>query len=304
MKRTHLLGILSSVFLAVPATASAASMYDLSGFMDYTYTAIHDADPDQESDFDGNAELDLDANAMDGRVKGRIDVDLFLSDSNRDSADLEQAYAQWDIVKEMGLQVGTFNSGLGWEEEDAINLYQTSHGQLFDFFDAQTNLSGNNVIGAVGYAQFNAVDIRLGFLNDLGDAQDENSLMAQASAELVDGVNIEGSVVTQDGQAGNLFDINSSYQRGPLLVALELLAAEDNVNYGWGATGNYQIGNEFSVTGRFDSLDFDNASDTTSFTLAGIWQAMKNLELYLEYRLDDNGSTDNRLTLEALATFL
>lgn len=306
MTRNRLIGGLSCVLLAHAASASADAEYDLSGFLDYVYTGVNDLVPNQESKFDGNAEMDMKAKAMGGKVAGRVDVDFFLSNSNRDSADLEQAFAQWNITDRMGLDVGAVNSGIGWEKEDAIDLLQTSHGQIYDFFDSQTALAGNNVEGALFRAIIGKVNTRVGFLNDLGDSSGHNSILVQAASDIINGFNVQGSFVTQHAQAGNMLDVNSTYRRGPLIVAVELMTAEQTVDYGWGGMGHFDFGNRYGVTGRIDHVDYSKSTFNaiTSYTVAGIWDAMENFQLYLEYRGDDNGTWNNRLTLEALARFL
>lgn len=306
MTRYGLFGVLGCALLMHTGSADADAEYDLSGFLDYVYTGVNDLVPNQESKFDGNAELDMKARGMGGRVAGRVDVDFFLSNSNRDSADLEQAFASWNITDRMGLDAGAVNSGIGWEKEDAIDLLQTSHGQLYTFFDNQTALAGNNVEGALFRAHLGKVHARVGFLNDLGDAANQNSILAQASADVINGLNLQGSYVTQHGQAGNLLDVNGTYRRGPVTVAAEFMTAEHTVNYGWGTTGHLEIGKRYGATVRVDHLNYADSSvtNTTSYTLAGIWNAMENFQLYLEYRGDDNGTWNNRLTLEALARFM
>lgn len=306
MTKYGLFGVLGCAVLMHAGGARADTQYDLSGFLDYVYTGVNDLAPNQESKFDGNAELDMKAKGMGGRLGARVDADFFLSNSNRDSADLEQAFVQWNITDRLGLDAGAVNSGIGWEKEDAINLLQTSHGQLYTFFDGQTALAGNNVEGVLFRARLGKVNTRVGYLNDLGDEADHNSILVQAGADVINGLSVQGSYVTQHAQAGNLLDINGTYRRGPVTAAVEFMTAEQTVDYGWGTTGHLDIGKRYGVTGRIDHLKYanNNVHSTTSYTVAGIWNAMEYFQLYLEYRGDDNGTWNNRLTLEGLARFM
>lgn len=314
MRKAYLMGVVGCAVLLNPCLASAAeATYDLSGFLDTTYSAINDFDSAQRNRFNGLGELDIAGNTMGGKVGGLLDLNFFLNDANNNSTTVEQAFATWNITDRLGVDVGAFNSGLGWEKQDPTDLLTVTHGQLFDFFDAQTALYGNDVEGVLLHSSFQppagkAVNARLGFLNDLGDAQHHNSIMIQAGSDVVTGVNVQGSFVTQHLQAGNIADVNGTYRRGPLTVGLEFLTAEHEVDYGWGTTAHYDLTGTFGVTGRIDYLNREHTSvavkNSVSYTVAGIWKAKDNLKLYVEYRGDDTGTWDNRFTLEAVAVFM
>jgi hypothetical protein len=306
MKKQYLLGLVGCAVLMHTASAWADPVYNLAGFLDYTYTGVNDLVPATESKFNGLGELDIGAKALQGKLGGLLDLNFLVNSANQGSTKVEQAFLTWNITDRLGVDVGEMNSGLGWEKQDPTDLYTISHGQLFTFFDNQTSgLYGNNVEGAFIHGAYNKVNARLGFLNDLGDTANQNSLLIQGGADIINGVNVQGSIVTQHGQSGNLLDLNSTYRRGPLLVGLELMTAEHDVDYAWGATGHLDLNNRFGVTGRVDYMNFANANakNIVAYTVDGIWTAMENLQLYAEYRADDNGTWNNSLFLQALARF-
>ncbi len=288
--------------------ASAASAeYNLSGFLDSVYTGVNDLAPSTESKFSGLGELDIGAKSPAGKVGGLLDLNFLLNSANQGVARIEQAYINWDITDRLGLDVGAMNSGLGLEKEDPTDLLTITHGQLYTFFDNQTSgLYGNNIEGVFLNGSYNRVNARFAFLNDLGDTASQNSVLLQAGADIINGLNVQGSFITQHAQAGNIFDINSTYRRGPVSMAVEVMTAEQTVDYGWGGTGHIDIGSRYGITGRIDHIKYANnvINADTSYTIAGIWNALENFQVYMEYRADDNGKWNSQLTLQGLARFL
>lgn len=326
MKRI-LIGLMGAA--ALPAHAAGSDLnYHIGGFLDALYGGVNEAVPAIKSKFNTNGEVDLTASK--GRLSGRVDTDFYLTHSVYYSAYpyaaydgtvsaatapqgapisgvyIEQAYLDWAIDDRLSVDAGAFNANLGWEKEDTIDLYQTSHGQIYNFFNAQTGMYGQNVAGAALNGRYRNLSGRVALLNDLSDSSGKNSLLLQASADIVNGLNVAGSFVTQHAQAGNMLDLNSTYRRGPLIIGGEFVTAEHTLNYGWGFTAHYDLTPRYGVTGRIDYLNASNNAfnNTVSYTVDGIWNALENLTLRVEYRADDNGSWNNRLTLQAVAYYL
>lgn len=325
MRKLFFAGLLASACLISPGAISAASMFDITGYIDGLYTAVNDQDPHENNKFEGKGEIDFNSVAMEGRVTGLLDLNYFVESngtSNGGSPEegnyfldnfahkdiqVEQAIARVNVFDGVGLDVGQFNSDLSWEGQDPVDLYQTTHGQLFNFYDQQTSLYGNDVLGAALNANLKKADIRLGVVNDIGNAKSAQSLMAMVKGEVFNGLQMEGSVITQRHQAGNIYDVNGQYTRGPFLIAAEFMKPEREVKYGWSSTVHYDFGESYGLSGRVDRLHYTTEADkheTTSYTLAGIWRPKENLDVFLEYRAYNDGNVNHSLTLEALAMFL
>ncbi len=305
MRANRLYVVLGCAVLIHSGGACAAGAdYNLSGILDSVYTGVNDLVPSTESKFSGLGELDIGAKTLGGKVGGLLDLNFLLNSTNQGSAKIEQAFIDWNITDRLGVDVGAMNSGLGLEKQDPTDLKTITHGQLYTFFDNQTSLYGNNIEGVFARGSYNKVNARVGFLNNLGDMANHNSILLQGGADIINGLNVQGSFITQHAQAGNTFDINSTYWRGPVSLAGEFMRAEHA--YGWGGTGHIDIGSRYGLTGRIDHLKYTNniINADTSYTIAGMWNALENLQLYLEYRADDNGTWNNQFTLQALARFL
>lgn len=323
MRKIFVASVLSGAVLMVPGKISAASMFDITGYIDGLYTAVNDVEPDENNKFEGKGEIDFSSVTMQGRVTGLLDLNYFVESNNNGASageagnyfldnfnhkdiQVEQALARVAIVNGLSLDVGQFNSGLGWEGQDPVDLYQTTHGQLFNFYDQQTSIYGNDVIGAMLNSNFQKADVRLAVLNDIGNARDSNSLMAIVRGEVINGLQMEGSVITQRHQAGDIVDINGAYRTGPFLIAAEVMKPQRDVRYGWSSTVHYEFDESYALTGRVDRLHYANPDlhDTSTYTVAGIWRPKANMDVFLEYRAYDDGAVKSSLTLEALAMFL
>jgi len=336
MRKLVFVSLLTSAFLINPNAISAASMFDITGYIDGLYTAVNDQEPQENNKFEGKGEIDFNSVTMEGRVTGLLDLNyfvenngnggspevgnFFLDNFNHKTIQVEQALARVNVVDGLNLDVGQFNSDLSWEGQDPVDLYQTTHGQLFNFYDQQTKLYGNDVLGAALNADLSKVVVRVAVLNDIGEAKDAQSLMAMVKGEVINGLQLEGSVITQRyqapnplvegsvGQVGNIYDVNGQYTFGPLLVEAEFMKPEKTVKYGWSSTVHYRLfGEHYGLTGRVDRIRFNPELDrheTTSYTVAGVWRPKENFDVFLEYRAYNDGRVNHSLTLEALAMFL
>ena len=299
-----------SVIAAIPA-ASFAGGPTVGGFADITYTQDNKL-------FAANAELDV-SNSLSKQVTVRVDTDLALAVNGggnasaitggpADSAVIEQAFFAYTPIKAITVIGGVFNNPIGWEKEDAPDMYSISKGQIYGILDGQTALYGNNLAGAAIAGAVGPATITVAALNDLGQVTDKNSIAAVANVTPVKGLDLELGYVTQDAGAGNVWDVNATYSGMGATVGLEVLGAENAVDLAWGALVNYEINPMFNVTARYDSVSYEAAGtdDSTSYALVGTFNAAKNLAILAEFQNVDKGNaggSDDTATLEFIASF-
>lgn len=315
--------------LAAPLAAQAGET-SVSGFADIYYRISDDASPTSESAFSANGEVDF--IRTQGAVTVRLDVDVRLGQSSRmawndkdkdgvdqpneyidtNGANIEQAFAAWGINDMFTVLGGVFNNPIGFEKEDVVDMYQVSHGLIWDILDGQTSLPGNNIAGLAVTGNFGMFSGTVGYLNDIGGVAEENSLAVVLGLMPVDGLNLELGYVSQDAGAGDVVDFNVEYNVSGFTVAAEYLQADKIVDNAYGVMGNYDFGMG-GVTARWETMSFEAAGtdDTTATTLAGYYNVADNLSVLLEWRNNDNtagfGGADagdgDVVQLEIIGTF-
>ena len=291
-----LIGIVAA--MAFPAVANSAGVADvkLDGFVDIVWAVSDGTDEGvngSEGHFGTSGELDL-KTKLKGDISMRLDADLGATTTGGDSAELEQAYLSWAIDNALSLKAGVFNNNLTFEAEDAPGMYQITHGQLWDIWNVSTAESGNNLHGVeLSYKQADFT-VFAGFLNDLGQVAEENSIKLGAEIRAVKDVTITAGLITQDAGVENIIDIAALWSfDSKLTLGGELMLPSEVVDSGLMLMANYQVNPKFSGTLRYDMVSWDipGADDTTSLTIAGLYSIEDNLFANAEIRMnsDDNG---------------
>jgi len=324
----------AGAFASYGAVANASSA-TVSGFANIVYTAADDAagpalnstakNPN-EGKFGADAEIDVIATT--GAVTVRVDVDLNLTGGG-DSGTLEQAMFAWDLgaVTVIG---GVFNNPIGQEAEDAPDIEFTSKSVVYNILDHQTARDGNNITGVAVAGAVGPVTLTGAVLNDIQDADEENSLAFVANYSPITGLDLEVGFVTQDDQmntatppaattAGDVANFNVAYNIQGFTVGLDYLSASNIVDTAYTLWGGYSFG-DFSVKLRTESVSWEdtNTADHDANTLYASWQAEENLLIALELKDGDQGAStapgntanavtgvaqDGTATLEFIATF-
>ena len=315
----------AAAMLSLMPMAGFAADVKMSGFIDSIYTLSDGADfqanpppgttSERQSRFNTSAELDFEMKAG-SKADVRLDVDFGqTANTGNYSVDVEQAYAAFSFSKDLGLRIGVMNNPFGWEKQDAPDMYQISMGLIAEFWDNQTSRTGNNVQGAM--VDYNAGNFKIfgGILNDLGYVDEEISMLVGVTASPVRGVDITGGLVTMDDTAataaGNIINVNATWKKDMLMVGGEVILPSGVVDQGIGATVNYKINREFSVTGRYEMLNYEAAGvdSSSSFTIAGLYELDKNIFVNGEFRSTDDGSFQTAegdgavIRVELLGTF-
>lgn len=286
------------------SNAALVADVELSGFADIVYTlsdSVNDTSPvlneSNENRFDVSAEVNL-KTAINEAMFVRIDVDLNAQSGVRggsDSSRIEQSFFSWTSSADISVKGGVFNNPLGWEAEDAPDLYQISHGQLYNIWDRATDFSGNNVAGVEVSAVIGSVQVAGAILNDLGNVADEPSLMgiANYSPKREPRLTVEAGFVTQETGVKTIVDVNATFTMPMLIAGVELLLPGEEIDFAAAATGSYSVTDQLSVTVRLDHVRYDLPGDPTiddviSVTLAASYLLDKNLVTNIEFRINDS----------------
>lgn len=323
MKRKSLLLAVSAALIT--GGHAAAADVKVNGFADITYM-VKDSNSTTggvggtEGKFAANAETDFAASLGD-RSSLRMDVDFGLGINGganaasvtgdgrqgpKDAAVVEQVYFATKPLSNVTILGGVFNNPIGWEAEDAPDMFQTSHGQIYNIFDGQTILYGNNIAGLAVAGALGPVTLTAALLNDLGQADEENSTALVANIAPIKGLDVELGYVTQAAGAENVMDLNATFKTGGLTVGAEYLSADEIVDNAMGITANFAFNDIVGVTGRYDTVSYQitGIDDTTSLTLAASVKLDKGFTAVAEIRKDDDGTdTSDLVQLEFIATF-
>ena len=284
---------LSSLIIAPPAVAVEIDITP-SGFVDFVWTLSDGTDVGkygEEGQFFTFGELDIESK-LNESISIRFDVDVNPSTGDGDSARLEQIFLKWDFDPKMSLMGGVFNNKLTFEREDSPDMYQLTHGQLWDIWSSSTAESDNNLQGLEFNYQFDKVNLILGYLNDLNNTPEKNSVEVAAEIKPVKDLNITLGLITQDQNLENIFDVFASYKMKKWLFAGELLLADKQVDNGLMLMTNFQFTDKVSATARYDLVNYESnlVDDTSSLTVAGLYSFSKNLIARAEIRFNDDNN--------------
>ncbi|KPJ93559.1 MAG: hypothetical protein AMJ53_07030 [Gammaproteobacteria bacterium SG8_11] len=319
------LTILAPLVLAIPTTAYSTDAKTVvqnlkaSGFVDVVYVLsdgsdeFKNADDKSEADkkFSVKGELDVETE-LNPRTTLRMDLDLttgYSPDTNpllstSDSASFEQAFVNYAFEQNMNLKMGVFNNRLGFEREDAPELYQISHSQLWAIWDEQTStLNGNNLAGVEFSANVGMVTLIAGLLNDINAEPEKISFKLAAEVKPSESLDIVAGLISADSgenthnaagtfvddQAGTIIDAAITWKWNQLMLGGGLLTAEEMYDLGLQATANYAFTDNLSGTARIDYVKYEGDYDnSTSLTLAALFSAAENLYFNAEIRAMQN----------------
>jgi len=315
-----LVGAALVVAVIPAANAAEISNVNLNGFLDMVWTVSDGTDLGINGDdghFDTTGELDF-TSKLQGPVSLRMDANLN-SAGGSDSGQLEQAFLNWDIQKNLSLKGGVFNNNLSWEKEDAPDMYQITHGQLYNIWDTTTDLPGNNLSGIELSYSADIFKLSAAYLNDLLNVPDENSVKLSGEFHALPTLNIMVGYVTQNTGFEDIIDVNATWNmNNKLTFGAEVMLPDQIVDTAFMLLANYKFTNEFSGTVRYDNVSYDVAGsdNTTSVTVAGLYTIDPHLFANAEIRMNNDNNVPtaaatagigegdgNTVHLELLATF-
>src|SRR3989304_3395486 len=196
-KKLISLAIAGAFASASPAIFAAEAMSaSVSGYVDTIFVVDAEGADDTALDVDGAAanpanqkftttgEIDFVGSV--GDVSARIDFDV-----TDGATDVEQAFIGWAANDAVAVNIGQPNSGVGFEAEDAPDLYQITNGQIQSVIAGQSSEGpGNNIEGVVLAFNAGPATIRVGLLDDLHGANEENSLLLSAGGAPMEGLGL------------------------------------------------------------------------------------------------------------------
>lgn len=241
--------------------------------------------------------------------KVQFNLDLQVS-SNRDDPEfsdttnnaneilVEQAYFDAPLLRRVSLLGGVLHNPLGYEQEDAPDRDQVSHGQIWNLINGQTRLPGNSVQGLALRGAFGHSSLFAGFFNDLGGIHNRHSVEVLFTTRPMDGLDVEGGFLTQaslkdnPSSAETLFDVNARWRVRGAAVAVEYFAGDKLIDSAYGGYGRYRWRN-FMVAARGDWVRYliPNVQDTNTLTLTAAYLFNHNFRLAVEYRINRNPNT-------------
>ncbi len=332
MKKTIIALAVAAAMVPALAAAEGAS---ISGFNDITLKSDND-----QTTFNASTEIDVRSTVGAVTVGADLDIDLGAGATN-----LEQAFFAWGAAENLTVIGGVFNNPIGLEGEDSTDINTATHGQIYNILDGQTALDGNNIAGLAVAYNAGVATVTVALLNDIrGTNNESNSIALVVNASPVENLNLELGYVTQDdkqangtstedltntgtlssvanvGSAGNVINLNATYDIAGATLGFEYLAADNVVDSAIGLHAAYKVNDKVGVNFRYDVVAYGStamgtdigalAEDTTSTTLSVKYKIADNLSVKAEYKISDdsvlgtNNTVDDEVAkIKFVATF-
>lgn len=335
MKKTIIALAVAAAMVPALAAAEGAS---ISGFNDITLTSDNDT-----TTFGAATEIDVRSTV--GAVTVGADIDFDLNGGTGNNVNVEQAFFAWGAAENLTVIAGVINNPIGLEGEDSTDINTATHGQIYNILDGQTALDGNNIAGLAVAYNAGVATVTVALLNDIrGTNNESNSIALVVNASPVENLNLELGYVTQDdkqadgtstedltntgtlssvanvGSAGNVINLNATYDIAGATLGFEYLAADNVVDSAIGLHAAYKVNDKVGVNFRYDVVAYGStamgtdigalAEDTTSTTLSVKYKIADNLSVKAEYKISDdsvlgtNNTVDDEVAkIKFVATF-
>jgi hypothetical protein len=262
-----------------------ANRVKLRGYVDFMYKNVDDEAVAHSKGFDTSADVDF---LFDfSPVTAELHTEL-----NSGGVSLEQALIRFSVNRDFNISMGRQLTTLGFEGDEAPNLYQISNAYL------KTDAAGwrRNYVDGIR-ANFN--NARFGFsiglhntlFRDSTDFDTDNGDVAidlQAAIMILPG--LEGRLGYAHESIENSSEIEQfnawlAYNDRALTLAVEFDTWDVGARDIWDVMlmGNYQFNDFFGLTLRYSHEDEDNSYETDRFTLYASFSVTDTLRLGLEY---------------------
>lgn len=323
--------------IAIAAALTAGSAFgdvklsnavSVSGFIDMSYKQVSpDGGADTKTMTMDQAELDVMLDLGSG-LTAQIDLEAMANKSgDPETVNVEQARVDYKVTDMFTLTMGKFDTVIGFEALEPIDMYQYSHALTWD-------LEPTYHTGILGMYDAGAFNFGIGLVNSLEpmsnpDTNDEMSYLIHAGVAPMEGLSINLNYAAGNEQAGpddgqaaatssdvTLLELDASYQMDALLLGFEYVTKEvDNAgttseNDAMMLMCNYAFTERTALTVRY-SQDEDKASNKkTEFTISPSYAITDNWGILLEYRTDTDEQTtpgtsldSNTLAIETTVSF-
>jgi len=285
-----------------------ANRVKLSGYVDFMYKNVDDEMVRHDKGFDTSADVDF---LFDfSPITAELHTEL-----QPDGVTLEQAFIRYNVNRDVSITMGRQLTILGYEGDEATNLYQVSNAYLFtdDTANGGDNGFRRKYVDGIR-ANFN--NRRFGFsiglhntlyrqIPNLDDDTNDGDVAIDIQAAIMILPGLEGRMGYAHESRDSVGNLNADIDQFNAWLeyhdrALTLAVEYDNWDIGtrdiWDVMlmANYQFNDFFGLTLRYSHEDEDGAADTDRFTLCGGFGITDNLKLGLEYSHAsvDNGVSD------------
>ena len=297
-----------------------ANRVKLRGFVDFWYENIDDEASSHEKGFKTSADMDFlfDFSPVTSEIHTNLSQGL---GSSGYVAGVEQAFIRYSFNRDFNISMGRQLATLGFEADEAPNLYQISHAYLFGDGIATspiglTGLAGggkalrrHNVDGIRANFNNGRFGFTLGLHNELYSGDDDTNdgdvgvdlqlalmIMPGFEARLGYGHDSTGGGANTDIEQFNAW---LAYTDGGLTLALEYDDWDISAADAWDIMlmGSYQFNNFFALTLRYSHEDIETATDEIDndrITIGAGFSITDNfgINVELSHAGVDHGNTD------------
>ncbi|MBT3569087.1 MAG: hypothetical protein HN494_09595 [Opitutae bacterium] len=287
-----------------------ANRVKLRGYVDFMYANIQNDDAgggvNDEAGFNTAADVDFlfDFSPVTAELHTNLSSDRTVrapgggSIGSTSAVALEQAFIRYNVNRDFSISMGRQLSTLGFEGDEAPNLYQVSNAYLFGDGTSTASLGipslrRNYVDGIRGNFNNGRFGFSLGLHNALfpDDGSTKSGDVAvdlQAAIMILPG--LEGRLGYAHESVSNSSEIEQfnawlAYNDRALTLAIEYDNWDIRDVDAWDIMlmGNYQFNDFFGLTLRYSHEDFDTKAESDRITLYTSFTVTDNLSLGLEY---------------------
>jgi len=306
-----------------------ANRVKLRGFVDFMYKNIDDENSNHSKGFLTAVDMDflLDFSPITAEIHTNLNK---AANSGSFGTSLEQAFIRYSFNRDFNISMGRQLTTLGFEADEAPNLYQVSNAYLFSDRIADSPISLGGVSARRNYvdgirANFNngRFGFTLGLHNNLytGDSDTDDGDVGvdlQLALMIIPGFEARlgyGHDSTGSGANSDIEQFNAwlAYTDGGLTLALEYDDWDITTVDAWNVMlmGSYQFNNLFALTLRYSHEDIEQGAsevDNDRITIGAGFSITDNfgINVELSHAGVDNGANDydvNEFYTEGIMTF-
>jgi len=283
-----------------------ANRVKLRGYVDFLYANVDDEDDGHDKGFDTSADMDF---LFDfSPVTAELHTELQPS-----GVTLEQAFIRYNVNRDFSISMGRQLTTLGFEGDEAPNLYQVSNAYLITDDTANGGTKGmrrHYVDGIRGNFNNGRFGFSIGLHNNVFTGQDNTNdgnvgFDLQAAFMIIPGLEArlgyahDSDETVAPGSDDDIEQFNAwlAYNDRALTLAVEFDDWNIKNQDIWDVMlmGNYQFNDFFGLTLRYSHEDEDNGDESDRITLYTSFTVTDNLSLGLEYShasVDEHGGGD------------
>ena len=313
MKKQKLLGLL--VAAAIPGVSAIGDIalsdnLSVRGLLDARY---------MNDDQGGGTELEslhvetFDIDFLFDTEKVEAEIHLNATEANGHSAEIEQAFINYDLGNGFGLTAGRYYTLLGYERDETYDLFQPSY--AYNIGGSGKNPFGGYHSGVKANYASDSFSASISVVDGVRTAdEDAEDLGFEAQVKFTGLENLVLAIGTaqddQDALAGidqywNFFVEYNGFEKFVLAAEMNNYELAEMDATSWMAMANYAATEKCSLTLRYSEIDEDSGPfEADKFTIAPSYSITDNLLGRVEYSFgEENGTDVEYLALQVLWTF-